>query len=161
MLFESYDRQNFGFLLIMWLLGFVALFGFEIRSLVYVQQDYVMPLLLVIGFIGSTFLLREVLIDRALKAQTVRINGKAVPVTLQPANEVLQDYVRKRASVLSIQTNINILSLPRTWNIVDAFVIGSGTRQSLVVTGGVQLLAVQQGSEHQERLRFLIDHELG
>jgi Zn-dependent protease with chaperone function len=154
------DPRLVGFLTCMLAVTVVAVIGGEVRILVK-GGDAITASTLGLAFLVACLLVRKLLIDWAMYRPRVLIDQKWHRVELRPAHDRVQAYVRERARELGFKEEIELFYLPGTWRAVDAYVLGIGRHQAIVVSGGLQALFLLGRPDDLDRFRFVIDHELG
>ena len=154
------DSQTRGYLVSMWVVAFLALLGLEMRVFTYASNAIIL-VALVVSFVISVFITRYWLVVRKSKHIPIHINNESINVKPQEAPKQLVLWVEERAKYLSLIDKINVLYIPHTWNIVDAFVYPKRREHYIVLTGGALTLFLRQRPEEQKQFEFLIDHELG
>lgn len=154
------DRRSYGIVASMFMINFATLFGIEIRSSI-VGGDLFVPIVAIFSYLVVCFVIRAIIIDRRIYHPRLRIGKKIQKVSLQPVEKRVQDYINARAAEVGLIEKIDVLYIPNSWNIVDAYVFGSGNDQVLVMTGGLQMLFFRELKEGLDRFRFIVDHELG
>lgn len=161
MAYERYDRQNTGFVVCMWLLALLALFGVEIRHCLYKDGMLELAVLYAAGFTTVVFALRRWLIWRELHHPTVWIENRRYRTALRDAHPEVRDYVNERARRLGVDAVIDVKILPRTFNLVDGFIVGDRDEYTMVLTAGTAALFLVPDEPRKARFQALVDHEIG
>lgn len=154
------DERPIGFLLCLWVLSLTAVLGLELRVLLEHGLARI-ALLLLLLFVAVNVLTTYVLIHRSVAAGWIKLNGRRVRISTADAPEAVARIVVDRAKELGLEATLHVYYMPRTWNVVDAYVSGLGEHQSLVMTGGLLKYAYSSRPEERAQFEFVIDHELG
>ena len=154
------DVRLWGFLIILMMIAITSTVGLETRFLID-RGNSGYAIVLVAVFFAVTLGLAVFQTVRALNSGTVVLKGRRGRQPVLEAPEELANAVRDRSAALGLQNVLDIGYLPRTWNLVDAYVAGIGRHQTIVLTGGMMQLFYSSVPERQAQFRFVIDHELG
>lgn len=160
---NSSNRQLIGFVVYLWVLAFLALFGIEIKFFIYYAGNIYIPLVLLTLFIIAPLIIRRYLMHQLATNPKVYLKNEEKPVFVKyrEAHQAIQTYVNTRAKGLGLENHIDVKYLPLTYNTIDAYVFGSDDHQTLVLSGGAQSMYLRGNAEQIEQFKFLIDHELG
>ena len=154
------DVRLWGFLIILMMIAITSTVGLEARFLID-RGNSGYAIFLVAMFFAFTLGLAIFQTVRALNSGKVVLKGRRGRQPVLEAPEALANAVRDRSAALGLQNVLDIGYLPRTWNLVDAYVAGIGRHQTIVLTGGMMQLFYSSVPERQAQFRFVIDHELG
>jgi Zn-dependent protease with chaperone function len=130
--------------------------GLETRALV-VSARYLDAAAVAVAWLVLVLLIRRYVFRTVSRSVRLLIAGRSYISRYQPCpNKAAQD-VRDRAAALKIPIPFDVLIVPKSWNLVDAFVVpGIRGKHAICLTGGAVALASRSSATFQA----LIDHEL-
>jgi len=157
---KSNNVISIGFLFCLFLLGFILLFGLEIKFFV-IWGIWDIVLFLIIFYLVSIFVIRNVIIKRKEKFCNLIINNRKVKVKPIRAPEQISNYVKERAKRMNISSHIEVLFLPGTISQLDAYTFGKRRKQFIVLTAGLIASYLIKNKDYKTKFDLIIDHELG
>lgn len=147
-----YDAPMRGFLVAMWVIAFVTLFGPESRFFIVESQSIVIPTITLLLFLLSPLALREVFLRRALS-----LGGSK---RLNAADPKVVAWVTDRARALGINRQLEVLTIPN-FDAINGHTVELRDKGVIALTIKAQLLLLSQDPENVAAFRVLVDHELG
>jgi len=158
------DAPLVGLLAGTWFLAFLALFGPEARSLVFMRNNVGAAAILATLWGLTPFLIRHALLQRLHHPKVPRTKGRSKRQPLQAVHPVIKAFVLDRAQGLGIDDPLRVVRHPNSAQSVNGYVWSRGGTQYLSLTSKVEALfgAGERGDDAAAHaFRFLIDHELG